>query len=479
MNDAAPYIVEKFKPGNKRPAHDGKPTRFALVPFDQIEISAGASYLVKGLIPRAGLVVVWGPPKCGKSFLTFDLSMHVALGWEYRGRRVKQGCVVYCALEGAQGFRARVEAFRREKLSGETSSPPFHLMASALNLVADQAAFLEALRAQLGEEKPVAVVIDTLNRSLAGSESDDKDMAAYVRAADAIRDAFDCAVVIVHHCGHNGERPRGHSSLIGAVDAQIAVKRDAAENIVATLELSKDGEAGAEIVSRLVPVEVGRDEDDEPIRSCVIVAVDALASAKATKQPRASNCRRRRKLRFARSTRGSRNAARRRPPSNHIPDGIKAITMDQWRDYSFADGDKRLRRNSSQANRPQSRIRGAARCPEDFNLGTLRLDDVTSRHRHKGHKHTPFRGGVVFCVLSFDTDRHFVAFCVLLYRRPSLRGRTRPTPRAGVGSEEGGKRRDDGARRHCASCAPRPSAYRVEVRFPWRTLLSISFGSRH
>jgi hypothetical protein len=63
------------------------------------------------------------------------------------------------------------------------------------------------------------------------------------------------------HSGHNSDRPCGHSSLICAVDAQIAVKRDASENIVATLELSKDGEAGAEIVSRLVPAEVGRDED--------------------------------------------------------------------------------------------------------------------------------------------------------------------------------------------------------------------------
>jgi RecA-family ATPase len=204
-----------------------KASRFALVPFAKIKISTGASYLVKGLIPHAGLVVIWGQPKCGKSFLTFDLAMHVALGWEYRGRRVKQGPVVYCALEGAQGFRARVEAFRREKLSGETSEPPFHLMASPLNLVADQAAFLKELRGQLKQEQPVLLILDTLNRSLAGSESDDKDMAAYVRAADAIRDAFDCAVVIVHHCGHNGERPRGHSSLIGALDAQIAVKRDA------------------------------------------------------------------------------------------------------------------------------------------------------------------------------------------------------------------------------------------------------------
>jgi RecA-family ATPase len=60
-------------------------------------------------------------------------------------------------------------------------------------------------------------------------------MSVYVLAADKIRDAFNCAVIIVHHCGHEGTRPRGHSSLIGAVDAQIAVKRDAADNIIATV----------------------------------------------------------------------------------------------------------------------------------------------------------------------------------------------------------------------------------------------------
>ena len=76
-------------------------------------------------------------------------------------------------------------------------------------------------------------------------------MAAYVRAADAVRDAFDCLVVIVHHCGHDGERPRGHSSLIGALDVQIAVTRDAENNVVAELELAKDGETGLVFVSRL------------------------------------------------------------------------------------------------------------------------------------------------------------------------------------------------------------------------------------
>ena len=33
----------------------------------------------------------------------FDLSMHIALGREYRGKRVQQGSVVYLALEGGKG----------------------------------------------------------------------------------------------------------------------------------------------------------------------------------------------------------------------------------------------------------------------------------------------------------------------------------------------------------------------------------------
>ena len=50
-------------------------------------------------------------------------------------------------------------------------------------------------------QTPAVVVIDTLNRSLNGNENDSKDMAAYIRAADAIRETFHCAVIIVHHCG--------------------------------------------------------------------------------------------------------------------------------------------------------------------------------------------------------------------------------------------------------------------------------------
>jgi AAA domain len=119
------------KEGRGRPNGEaGQQKQFALVPFDKITIDKTPAYLVKGLIPRTGLTVAWGPPKCGKSFFVFDLSRHVACGREYRGRRVQKGAVIYCTLEGTEGFRTRVEAFRQAKMAEEAREAPFYLIAA-------------------------------------------------------------------------------------------------------------------------------------------------------------------------------------------------------------------------------------------------------------------------------------------------------------------------------------------------------------
>ena len=76
-----------------------EPGRIELVPFNEISLGRERRYLVKGLIPNPGLSVIWGPPKSGKSFWTFDLVMHVALGWEYRGREFTKGQSYTVALK--------------------------------------------------------------------------------------------------------------------------------------------------------------------------------------------------------------------------------------------------------------------------------------------------------------------------------------------------------------------------------------------
>jgi hypothetical protein len=307
--------------------------RFRLVPFDRITLGPERVYLVKGIIPRAGLVVVWGPPKCGKSFWTFDLVMHVALDWPYRGRRVQQGSVAYLALEGGKGFEARIEAFRQKHFlaEGPAALVPFYLIADALNLVKEHADLIGCIRTQAKGNLPAAVVIDTLNRSLAGSESDDKDMAAYIRAADAIRHAFGCVVIVVHHCGVDATRPRGHTSLAGAVDAQLAVKRDAADNIVVTVERMKDGPDGETIASRLEPIEVGYDEDGDAVTSCIVIPAEIEASAAKTERKLSD----RQRLALAAISEIDGKSA---PAEFRLPSDIRVIEIEAWREELFRRG---------------------------------------------------------------------------------------------------------------------------------------------
>jgi hypothetical protein len=260
--------------------------RFHLVPFEEIQLGTEPQYLVSGIIPRVGLVVAWGPPKCGKTFWTFDLAMHVALGREYRGRYVEAGAVVYCAFEGQSGIKGRVEAFRQTFPITAGEPVPFYLEPVTLDLIADQAELIATIKRHLDLTKPALVVLDTLNRSLRGNENDSKDMSAYIRAADAIRAAFDCAIIIVHHCGIAGERPRGHTSLTGAVEVQLSVKKSPSDAVIVEVECAKDMEAGLVIASRLKKIELGTDSRGQEISSCVVMPEETPTAA--TGEPKLS-----------------------------------------------------------------------------------------------------------------------------------------------------------------------------------------------
>ena len=144
-----------------------------------------------GIIPAEGFGVVWGPPKEGKSFWVFDLLMHVALGWSYRGMEVQQGPVAYCAFEGAAGFKKRATAFRQRHQGADEAE--FFLIGGRADLIKEHQQLIADIKKQTGDRPPRVVCLDTLNRSLVGSENKDEDMSAYIRAADAIRESFPVA----------------------------------------------------------------------------------------------------------------------------------------------------------------------------------------------------------------------------------------------------------------------------------------------
>jgi len=333
MNPSDGELVELDAPdrhkrkANGRDKSDTKPKRFALVSFDDIPLVKDGNYIIKGLFPREGLIVVWGPPKCGKTFWTWDALMHVALGWPYRGRRVCQGVVVYIACEGERGFGARAAAFREAKLTEEARVPNFRLMTTRLDLVGEHQELIARIGEQLGDDRPVAICIDTLNRSIRGSESSDEDMGNYVKAGDAVREAFRCAVFVIHHCGIEGSRPRGHTCLSGAVDAQIAVKKDKDTGIIAcVVEHMKDGPEGDEFYSTLEVVEVGEDNDGDPITSCVILESDEGPPGRGKSDLSTQQRRSMESLETLIADFGQPA-----PNAAHYPPGVSVVPLDLWR----------------------------------------------------------------------------------------------------------------------------------------------------
>jgi hypothetical protein len=122
---------------------------------------------------------------------------------------------------------------------------------------------------------------------------------------------------------------------MGGLDVQIGVRRDAAGNVVAELELAKDGEVGLAFVSQLEPVELGRDKEDDPVTSCVVMAVDGGEAKPAAKPRKLSKGAviTLRALHEAIGEFGEIPAA-----SNHIPANVRTVSVDRWRETALARG---------------------------------------------------------------------------------------------------------------------------------------------
>ena len=361
---APPKGKKNGKEGGAK-SKSARPKRIKLIPFEELRFEDHTRYLIKGLFPRRGVAVVYGPPKGGKSFWMTSIAMHVALGWNYRGRKVKQGTVVYCAFEGQWRFADRLVAFRQTFLKDHTERVPFFLQPLRLDLIKDHEELIEAIRPLA--DPPTLIVLDTLNRSLKGSERDDKDMGSYIAAAEALREAFDCLVAIVHHSGLDTGRPRGHTSLAAAADTQIQVYKDAEENVVAEVELMKDGSADAKDISRLEVVIIGVDQDGDDVTSCVLREVEGSTDAKPkVKIPPSA------KVALELLWRAIVDAGTVPPASNNIPPNTRTVSLTLWRTYC----DHGTVANSDKPNTLRKTFARAAECLQSAKLIGVWSDQV-------------------------------------------------------------------------------------------------------
>ena len=119
------------------------------------------------------------------------------------------------------------------------------------------------------------VIIDTLNRSAPGAdENSSADMGTVLSMVKQMQTVLGGLVLIVHHPGKDATKGmRGHSSLFAALDAVIEVKRSGDQREWSVAK-SKDGEDGKTHNFELSVVNLGFDEDGDPITSCTIKPIE-------------------------------------------------------------------------------------------------------------------------------------------------------------------------------------------------------------
>ena len=172
-------------------------------------------WAIPGLLP-AGLTILAGKPKLGKSWLALQIAQSVASGGVVLGEHVERGPVMYLALE--DGARRLQDRMRRQNWPlgldcdfltvGKFAREVGDLRNGGSEKVAQQ---IEARGYRL-------VVIDTLSRAVFGDESDKQAMTRALEPMQEIALDHNCAALLVdHHSSHGfGANPDAVGDILGS-----------------------------------------------------------------------------------------------------------------------------------------------------------------------------------------------------------------------------------------------------------------------
>ena len=186
----------------------------------------------------------YGAPDLGKSTVIVDVGCHVAAERVYCGKAVRRGSVLYLAPERAAVTRRRVRAWMHHKGIDDL---PLAVVDAGIDLRTGEihAKRIIATAKELERLTGIAVVliiIDTLNRVLAGGdENSSKDMGALIFQMAAIQRETKAHLAFLHHVPvDRADRMRGHGSVEAAFDVTVSVAKDGEDVVTVMVDKGND-----------------------------------------------------------------------------------------------------------------------------------------------------------------------------------------------------------------------------------------------
>jgi hypothetical protein len=190
-------------------------------------------WLVADLLPRRGVAMIGGAPKCAKSWAGLDLALSVASGTPCLGRfgvAEPAPALIYLAEDPAGVVKARLQGVCRNRGLDFTTLPVDVITIPTLRLD------LERDRARLSEtvrwRRPRLLLLDPFVRLHRINENDAGEVSALLAYLRALEREYELAIVLVHHArknGNGGTQPgqglRGSGDFYAFVDSLLYLRR--------------------------------------------------------------------------------------------------------------------------------------------------------------------------------------------------------------------------------------------------------------
>lgn len=198
-------------------------------------------WAIPGLLP-AGLVVLAGRPKLGKSWLSLQMAVAVGTGGVVLNRKVDRGKVLYLALEDNP---RRLQDRLSKQQSIKSAAVDFHFEWPALVEKRGDARGTDAIMTAINANGYNLVIIDTISRALGHADQlDQADMnVAFGKLQRLAMERDICLLLVDHHRKSAGgvgdviDDVMGATSKVGVADAAIGIYRERGQSN-ATLKVS-------------------------------------------------------------------------------------------------------------------------------------------------------------------------------------------------------------------------------------------------
>ena len=263
---------------------DGYSGKFPVYAAGDPALHKSTEWHIKGVLPNADLIVLYGASGSGKSFVVLDMIGAVARGKLWQGCRVKKARVVMIAAEGSGGVGKRIRAYCKHYGLKEADLD-IGIIRVPPNVIED--VDVQELVNVLTAVGADVFVIDTLAQVTPGAnENSGEDMGQAIRNIRLITDATGATALVVHHAGKDTSRgARGWSGIRAAADAEIEISRNDAGHLISITKM-KDGDDSQQWGFRLDRVEVGIDDDGDIETSCVVEYVEAPPKRVKSNEPK-------------------------------------------------------------------------------------------------------------------------------------------------------------------------------------------------